>query len=246
MDKKNTFDEIILGYRRIIEDRYQYDYLKNNYNLPDSFDEDRVDRFRTYFLDNIYPEPQKRDELNEAFDSLDNYIKHPDKLLMILVESAKLLFKHGRHLRKILSAGMKALRSFRSANAFEHKLVDQAIASGKNPPYSTSDMEGFIGSLKKNDIDDFIKNSRSLFETLHDRELIQKVKEIVNHLISKMKSKPNTYSKQEISGLELGRDIINGGDSLFAELSQKEQFQIFDFVVSLEQKVMEDLFSRTP
>jgi len=245
VDKKEVLDEIILGYRRLITDRYQYGFLKDNFDLPDSFDEDRVNRFRTFFLDNIYPEPQKRDELNEAFESLDDYIKHTDKLLRLLVESAKLLFKHGRHLPKILSAGIKALRSFRSANTFEFKLVDVAIASGKSAPYSSSDMENFISLLNKKDIEGFIKNSRSLFETLHDRVLVQKIKEIVNHLISKMKSNPKLYSQQEISGLELGRDIINGGDSLFEELSKDEQFQIFEFVVTLEQNVMEDLFSRT-
>lgn len=246
MDRKEILDNIIIGYRRLIVDRYQYAYLKSNFELPDSFDEIRVNRFRNYFLDNIYPEPQKRDELNEAFDSLDDYIKQPDKLLRLLVESAKLLFKHGRHLPKILSAGMKALRSFRSANSFEHKLVEQAIASGKTAPYASADMEQFIGSLDKRDIESFIVNSQSLFETLHDRELVQKIKEIVEHLIDKMKSQPEHYSDKEISGLELGRDIISGGDSLFAELSKDEQFQIFEFVVSLEKNVIEDLFSRVP
>ena len=243
MDRKDILDEVILGYRKLIRDRYQYSFLKETYDLPASFDEARVDRFRDFFLDNIYPEPQKRDELNEAFDSLDEYIKSPEKLLRLLVESAKLLFKYGRHLAKILKAGMKALRSFRSANAFENKLVDQAIASRKEAPFSRSDIEGFIRSLDRRDISSFIENSQSLFETLHDRELVKKITEIVEHLIDSMKKQPKHYSPQEISGLELGRDIIVGGDALFSALSTEEQFQIFEFVIELEKNIIENLFS---
>ena len=243
MDRKNILDEVILGYRQVIHERYQHDSLKEAYDLPASFDQERVDRFRDFFLENIYPKPEKRDELNEAFDSLDEYIKSPEKLLRLLVESAKLIFKYGRHLPKILSAGMKALRSFRSANVFEGKLVDQAIASGKQPPFDKNDIEGFIGALNKSDIESFIENSKSLFETLHDRELVKKISEIVEHLIDSMKSQPQHYSSQEISGLELGRDIIKGGDALFTQLSVEEQSQIFEFVIDLEKNIIENLFS---
>lgn len=243
MDRKNILDEVILGYRQVIRERYQYDYLEEAYDLPVSFDQARVDRFRDFFLENIYPGPEKRDELNEAFNSLDEYIKSPEKLLRLLVESAKLVFKYGRHLPKILSAGMKALRSFRSANSFEGKLVDQAITSGKQPPFDRNDIEGFIGSLNKSDIASFIEHSKSLFETLHDRELVIKITEIVEHLINSMKNQPQHYSSQEISGLELGRDIIKGGDALFAELSGEEQTQIFEFVIDLEKNLIEKIFS---
>ena len=73
--------EVIIGYRKIIESRYQYETIIEKYELPLSFDEQKVAQLREYFLNYIYPHPSKREDLNDAFQNLDNYVKHPDKLL---------------------------------------------------------------------------------------------------------------------------------------------------------------------
>ena len=102
MDKSDLLIEVIKGYRNMIDQRYQYSNLVGRSNLPSTFDEQRVARFRSYFLDYIYPSPAKRQELDVAFNKLNNYIHHPEKLLRLLVDSGKLMFKYGRHLPKIL------------------------------------------------------------------------------------------------------------------------------------------------
>lgn len=242
MEKDIYLDGVITAYRKLIAERYQYDYLVEHYDLPKSFDKERVNRFKDYFLENIYPEPKKRNELNEAFDSLDNYIKHPEKLLRLLVESAKLIFKHGRHLPKILSAGLKAMRSFKAANRFEYQLVDQAKLSEFEPPFSSDQMNELLKQLPKNELDAFVESSRALFETLHDRPLVEKIKDIVEYLIKRMKSQTKHFSETEVSGLILGRNIIVEGDKLFDELTQDEQYKIFEFVVNLEKDVIDKLF----
>lgn len=242
MEKDTILNEIIIAYRKLIAERYQYEYLTEHYDLPSSFDRVRVDRFRDYFLEHIYPEPQKRDELNDAFDSLDEYIKHPEKLLRLLVESAKLIFKHGRHLPKILGAGLKAMRSFKAANRFELQLVEQARRSKLDPPFSSEQMNEFLKQLPKNELNAFVESSRALFETLHDRVLVKKIKDIVDYLIDRMKNQPKHFSDIEISGLILGRDIIVKGDQLFDELTEEEQHKIFEFVVKLEKDVIDTLF----
>lgn len=247
MDKKYTekeiLNEVILGYRKIIKDRYQYDTLNKKYDLPPSFNEARISLFRDYFLAYIYPPPANRAELDEAFQSLDSYIKQPSKLLRILMDSGRLIFKYGRHLPKILSAGLKALRSFRKATQFEHKLVQQAITSESPPPYSIETINHFIKALPKTDLVDFIDSSQNLFEVLHDRVLVKKIIEIVEYLITKMKKRPDVYTTIDIKGLEIGRDIIKNGDLLFGQLPKKGQQQLFNLVIRLEREVLNDLFS---
>ncbi len=240
--EKEILDEIILGYRNVIEQRYQYDNIVHDYEIPESFNKDRVNLFRNYFLDNIYPHPQKRDELEDAFNSLDNYIKHPKKLMKIIIDSSALIFKYGRHLPKILKAGVKALQSFRAATNFENKLVDAAFELELAPPYSPENINEIIQSLSLNDIHQFIENNEALFQTLHDRKLVKKIKEIVDYLITKMKKSPNVYSQEEINGLEIGKKIIVDGDLLFDQLTEEEQHRIFEFVLDMERSVLEDLF----
>jgi len=242
-NKQEILNEVIKGYRTVIQDRYQYDTLKEKYDLSKFFNEERISLFREYFLDYIYPPPAKRAELDAAFQSLDGYIQQPGKLLRILMDSGRLIFKYGRHLPKILRAGLSALRSFRQANNFEQKLVAQAIKLDLKPPYGTPEINTLIKGLPKVDLEEFIDSSQALFETLHDRVLVKKIIEIVEYLIGKMRKRPKVYSAVEIRGLEIGRDIIKNGDLLFDQLPKEGQQQLFELVIMLEREVLEELFA---
>ena len=112
--------------------------------MPDSFDEERVHQFQDYFLEYIYPDLDKRAELNDAFDSLDSFIKQPEKLLSILMASGRLIFKFGRQLPKLLSAGIKALQSFRAASRFELRLAQLAEQDGLVAPYAIEQVDGLV------------------------------------------------------------------------------------------------------
>lgn len=244
-DNKDVLDGVITAYRAIIEDRYQYENIKEKYTLPASFDAERINRFRRYFLEYVYPDLEQRDALNEAFESLDNYIKNPDKLLRILIDSSRLIFKFGRHLPKILKAGIQALRSFRKANEFERKLVKSALDKAQTPPFKKEDIHTFIRGLSRNEIDQFIESSESLFSVLHDRKLVKKIQEIVEYLIQKMKQRPNVYSEAEIKGLSIGYEMIKNGDQLFNEMSTEDQQQIFEFIVMVERDTLDQIFNST-
>lgn len=235
--------EIIIGYRKVIDERYSYDNLKQFSDLPTSFTKERIDLFKDYFLNYLYPEPLKREELDDAFESLDNYIKHPEKLFPILKDSTSLIFKYGRHLPKILRAGLKALQAFRTANRFELRLVGQAMQNKIQPPYDKEMIYKLIGALKLEEIEEFIQGSESLFDTLHDRKLVAKIKEIVIHLLEKMRKKPQVYSPVEIRGLEIGYDIIKEGDVLFEMLSKEEQELVLSFIVKVERGIIDQIFS---
>lgn len=241
LNEKIIHNAIIQAYRDLIHDRYQYEDLHAKHNLPPVFDAARIAQFRQYFLDYVYPPPTQREELDEAFQSLDNYIKQPEKLLRLLADSIGLVFKYGRYLPKILQAGLKALRSFRAGNRFEQTLIDQAMLMQKEPPFDRADILMLLSKIPMTEVDKFVDNNEGLFAVLHDRKLVAKIKEIVNHLIEKMKKRPNIYSPAEIRGLEIGRDIIVEGDALFDKLDTKAQQQVFEYAVKIERDFLENL-----
>lgn len=162
--------------------------------------------------------------------------------MRVLIDSASLIFKYGKHLPKILRAGLKALKSFRSASKFEGNLVEKAIVQNQNPPYSIIQIEGLIKTLSRKEIDEFMESSLTLFDTLHDRTLVAKIKRIMDHLVEKMKRRPKVYSSAEVKGLEIGKEIIEKGDLLFEELSTEEQGEIFKFIVEMEREEMDRIF----
>ncbi len=241
MQKETTHKEIIIAYRQLMAERYQYNNLQKDYTLPAAFDAKRVELFQNYFLEYVYPAPEERKALEEAFENLSNYIKNPEKLLRILIDSGSLIFKYGRHLPKILKAGLKALKSFITANELENKLVETAIELQIEAPFSTENIQTILAHLPKKDLMDFVTNNETLFETLYDRKLVKNIIIIVKTLITKMKKRPQSYSNAEINALAIGRDIIKQGSFLFDDLNKKEQRQVLGMVLKIEKEAIEKL-----
>lgn len=242
MSKENISEEVIKGYRNLINQRYQYQKIVDKYDLPSSIDEETVDRVRGYFLNFIYPEFSKREELNEAFESLDSYIKRPEKLLRMLLDSIKLFFTHGRHLPKILNTGLKAIKSFREATGFEAKLAEEAIKNHIEPPFDISKIYVLLKYLSREEIDQFTENSKSLIFIFRDKVLVRNVKEVIGYLIARMKEKQKLYSTNEIRGLEMGLEMITEGDALFNQFSLNDQQQLIDLIITIEYSILDEIF----
>jgi hypothetical protein len=242
MAREKVFEDIIEGYRNSIYHRYQYQNIKDNYEIPESINEETVNQLRNYFLNYMYPAYNKRVELNEAFKSLDNYIKHPQKLVRILLDAAKLIFKYGRHLPKILNSGLNAMKTFRAATNFENNLVDEAIKNKIEAPYNLSKIDALIKLLSRKEIEKFIEISQSLFEILHDRIVIEKIKEVIQYLIVVMREKEKSYSLSQIKGLEIGLEMINEGYKLFKQLTNEDQQNLVNLITEIEKDNLDHIF----
>lgn len=239
--KEKILKDIIEGYREVLFQRYQYHNIKKLHDIPTSIDEKTVNDFRTYYLTYVYPDYTKRVTLNEAFNSLDNFTKNPQKLLSILLDASKLLFKYGLHLPKILNTGLKALKTFKAADNFENTLVNEAIAKNIEAPFTADKINLLLKSLSMKEIDSFIETSQALFETLHDKKLVKKIKEIIQHLIAVMKRKENTYTESQIKGLEIGFELLNEGDKIFNKLSKENQQKFIYLITDIEKEMLDNL-----
>jgi hypothetical protein len=242
MSKENISEEVIKGYRNLIYKRYQYQDIINKYDVPSAIDEETVNRVRNYFLDYIYPEFSKREELNEAFESLDSYVKRPQKLLRMLLDSINLLFSHGRHLPKILNTGLKAIKSFRTATDFEAKLAEEAIKNQIEPPFDLTKIYTLLNLLSREEIEEFTENSKSLVLIFRDKDLVKQVKEIIGYLIGRMKKKQDLYAPNEIRGLEIGLETLTEGDELFNNFSLTDQQQLIDLIITVEYSILDEIF----
>lgn len=246
MEKENQYqisDEIIDGYHRVIEERYQFDKIREKYELPPSITEERFNALRDYFLYQMYPSVERRKDLNEAFSSLDDHLRNPDHLARIMIDSASLIFKYGRHLPSILKAGFRALQSFRTVNKLEGKLVNIAKRSDSEPPYSPDQIKRMMTQLPRQEVDQFIEDGLVLFDTIYDRELIRKILEVILFLINKMKKRPKVYSGAEVRGLEYGLQVLEEGDRLFTTLNPMEQKVLIDFIYKVEKDAVEEIFT---
>lgn len=241
--KDEVLNEIIIGYRKIISERYEYKSLKKKYRFPNTINEGVVNEIKDYFLEYIYPNLERRSELDEAFEILENYIKSPQKLISILKSSIKLVFMHGKYLGKILNAGLQAMHSFKSATRFENSLVDTAIEKGIVPPYNTSKINSLICFLSRKEIDDFIENTEELFEIMYNKILVKKIKEVIGFLIAEMKAQPKLFLPKEIKGLEIGLEMITKGEKMLDKLTKEDQKVLIQFIVKIENDNLDELFT---
>lgn len=237
----NILNGIIEGHRRLLFERYDYDRIASQYELPPSFTIEKVGPLRTYFLEYIYPTIERRQELDDAFASLDSHIRQPEKLGRIVLDSASLLFKYGRHLPKIFRAGFKALQSFRSASKIEQMLAQKATESDRLPPYSAMDIRLLLTHIGSDQLHHLVDTSVALYDILFDHRLVTKIIEVIDHLISKMRKHPGVYSKEEIYGMELGRTIITEGDALISRLNPEEQQFFKTLIEQIERDAIKEI-----
>ena len=244
MKKSKVLDEIIIGYRGVVNNRYQYQKLKQQYDLPKTITEVDIENIKNYFLTYIYPDLERRKGLNEAFESLDHFIKNPRILLNLLKDSLTLLFTHGRYLPKILYAGLKAIKSFRAATKFENSLVSSALENKIKPSYTEDKIQELIQQLPFDEIEEFIASTESLFLIVHDTVLVNKVKEIMVFLISRMKKKTNLFSKTDIQAVTIGMEMIEEGEALLNSLTDEDRAIVIQYITKIERDYLENLFEK--
>ncbi|MEM8926971.1 MAG: hypothetical protein AAGC45_02120 [Bacteroidota bacterium] len=242
MTRTEILQDIIEGYRTSIRERYQYQNLQRHYEIPETIPEETVVGFRDFFLDYVYPDYEKRMELDNAFKSLDDFLRQPQKLIQVVLDTSMLIFTHGRHLPKIVTAGLKALKSFRAASKFEHIFIEEAVKNNINPPYDLGKIDRLISLLSKDEIEDFIQTTQSLFETLHNQVLMKKIIEIIDYLIAVMKQNKKAYSRSQVKGLEFGLDALKKGNQLFNTLTKEDQELLIVLVTKIERDRLYQIF----
>ena len=238
MDKEIVLNEIILGYRNVIKAKYDYKNLQKRSDIPEAYTEEISLKIANYFLNYSYPDIQKRQELNEAFHSLDNYLKKPEKLIRLVIDSSSIVFRYGKHLPKIAGAGIKALKAFRRANKLEEQLIEKALLSNIETPYSTKEINEFIQLLSQEQLEVYITSIYNLFNILCDTELMAKIKKILALLIEKMEKRPKIYTVKDVNGIKIGLEIIVEADAIFNNIEANQQQAIFDFIMKMEKELL--------
>ena len=243
MNEKEVIKGVIEGHRMLIFERYDYAHISQAYSIPAFFTEENSNEFRNYFMEYVYPDSAKRDELDEAFGQLDGYIKSPEKIMQILADSVSLIFKFGRHLPKILNAGLKAMKSFRSATDLENLLVDEALLSGFTPPYNTDEMKELMKKIDNSKLQSHMASIWPLYDILLDKALVSKILLVIDSVIAKMEKRPAIYNPDEVEGVKIGREVIENGSILFNRYAQDELLKLVEMIKKIEKNAYAEFMS---
>jgi hypothetical protein len=238
--QEKEFGLLILAYRKSLQKRYSRENL-NRFTEFTSIDQATVDRLTSYFLELLYPELEERIKLDQAFDALASFVHSPEKMWGLLGSVGTIIFKFGKQFFSAAKAGVSALRSYVTAHKFEAILYEQAkglIEEGKNIEEAIY-FNKLIANIPKKDADEFRHQIVSLFATLSKKDLLDKILEVMDYVISKMKQKSETYTQADIDGISLGKGIIIRGKGVFTELSQEKIQLILKGIDTIEKDFYE-------
>ena len=236
--------QLINKYRDIVAKRYEYDEVKKIPGIPDSITPEVVDTLRSYFLQNLYPEPSQRAKLDAAFAELQNYVLHPAKVWDLLGNITSAIFRFGLQFPAAIRAGFISLEAYTSANHFENTLTAAAVAKGVTIPVSDEEFYQCLVAIPKKDLYRFISELEKLFESFTNTELLGKTISIMQDVVDKMKNKPDMYSANEIEAIELGLDIMKKGYGLFVKYDDIMKKEILNLITDNEMNFIEGLYPK--
>ncbi|HQG38138.1 MAG TPA: hypothetical protein PLK15_03335 [Chitinophagales bacterium] len=225
---------IIEKFREMVEKRYEFNGLKQRFELPEAIDETVILEIKNYFLTTIYPPAQERKELEEAFRDLADYIKQPRQMWNLFGDMARAVFKFGRHFMAAFRAGIDSLDSFLGAKKFEAGMTAIANKNGIIPPISDDDFEDTLYQLPREDIEKFIQDVKNLFGAMVNTVLLSKTLDILDHVIRTMESKPKVFPQKEVAGIKLGRRLLQKGYDLFSKYDEATKKMIVDIIYKNE------------
>jgi hypothetical protein len=217
-----NFSTLINAYRASLVRRYSSENVSHFLEF-ETLDRKIIDSLVKYFLDLLYPEYEVRLRLDNAFHSLAGFVKSPKKFLGVIGNMGYAVIKFGKHLIGGIRAGSAALSSYLTAHKFENNLFKHAkplIESGANL-FDDKVFNSLIAKISYKEATDFRNDIVNLFKTLANRELLNKIIDINEHIIEKMKQRKDIYSQIEIEGIEMGLNILKKGREVFTSLSDE-------------------------
>jgi hypothetical protein len=236
MSAQNTelANHLIEHYRKLIEHRYQYENLQEILDLPIQIDKSDVDAIRGFFLNSVYPPPEQRQELDEAFQNLKSYMLNPAKAIPLLGNVAVASLRFGTKFPAAVKAGMLSLESYLSARRFERRLLQIAEEKFSEPPLTDEQFQECVDALPYKEAEKFTEEIGAFLESLTNIELLEKTIEILGTVTGRMEKRPRLYKPEEVEGIKVGLDILKRGKEVFKGFDTVTRGQIIQLILATE------------
>ena len=231
---------LINKYRDLISRRYD-EVIKNLHNTEINLGVDVAKEIKAFFLEHIYPEPERRKKLDAAFNELRNFTTNPSLVWGLLGSLPVAILQFGMQLPAAIKAGMTSLQAYTSAIAFEESIVRAAEQKGLKEPISDEDFIDCLKSIPPKNLDQFINEASTLFIVISDETLLSKTINIMQDVIRRMKSKPQLYNADQIDAIQMGLDLMERGYELLEPYDAETKRDIITFIVENEKNFLHSI-----
>ena len=232
---------LIDKYRSIISHRYDTIIAQID-KIPLEVDADVALRLKDFFLTEVYPSPERREQLDAAFVELSHFVEHPSLILGVVGSLPVAIFKFGMQLPNALKAAFQCLEAYTAATGFEAAILGAAQQQGLSATINDEQFAACMRAIPRHKLEAFLAQGCQLFITLSNTELLAKTIEIMQDVITRMKAKSDTYTASQVGAIELGLEMIQGGYDLLAPYDSATKTNIVSFISTTENQFIAEIF----
>ncbi len=231
---------LIDKYRDLISRRYE-DVIENIDRTGVDLSPQVAHKIKDFFLGNVYPDHVHREKLDAAFKELGRFTTNPSLVWGLLGSLPVAIMQFGRQLPAAIRAGMTSLQAYTSAIAFEDAMLGKAIEKGYQEPLSDEQFFECLRAIPHKSLDTFINEASVLFMVISDTTLLTKTMNIMKDVIKRMKSKPATYTTDQVDAIRIGLDLMEKGYELLEPYDEHTKKAIIDFIVENERNFLDEV-----
>lgn len=248
-DKSDSLyrEAVIRAYRAELIARYSDANIARFSELR-GFPINKREELRGFFLTHLYPEFEERPRRDAAFDNLGQVLRAPRKMLVLMKSAIGSVWTLGRQFPAAVKAGFRTLEAYLQSHRLEDQLTKAAVQS-KIPVEKIGEPAHFaalIRALPKRDVLAFRKDILLLFQSLANHKLLAGSLRAMEHSKETMLAHSGLFSKEEISGLEMGISMLASGYALFSSLEPEEIDLILTGIELIECRWYDEILAMPP
>ena len=229
---------LIEKYRESIAKRYDFEQIKDDPELPETFTKEVVDELKKYFLENLYSSPDQREKLDEAFERLLGYMTNPSKIWGIIGSLTSGIFRFGLHFPAAIRLGKDTVQTHSAAREFEQLLLEAAEKKKYKIPLTNEQFHECVKAVPRKKVEVFIDELTDLFHVISDIAMLDKTIQILHSVLEQMKVKKNLYDMHDRNAIQLGIDILGKGKKLLEKYDDALKNDIITYVTYAEMKFL--------
>lgn len=228
--------DLVLGfYRDELRRRYQLINIRRFEEFSGIKDK-QITVLRDFFLDQIYPELERRKKLDDSFDRLGDMLKSPSRMAPLLSAALTSLWRMGTKIPAAITAGRSAIDAYLKTREMEACLVKSAEKLKLRPKdiNERARMVALIQGVPEKQVLTLISDILALFRSLANVEILKVAVAFMEQCEGVMKKRTDLYSEEDLEGFSMGLELLRGGLDLFLKLDPKELQAIIEGIERVE------------
>jgi hypothetical protein len=235
MDDSPLTPVVLNFYREELRRRYQLINVRRFEELAGIGDR-QISELRDFFLDQIYPELDKRAKLDASFDRLGDMLTSPKRMSPLLSAALLSLWRMGTKIPAAVTAGRSAIDAYMKTREMEATLIATAKKLKLKPSdgEKRSKMVGLVQAVPEKQVLTLISDILELFRALTNIEVLKVAVAFMEQCEGVMEKKSDLYSDDDREGIRLGLDLLRGGIALFLKMKPEELAQLIQGIERVE------------